>query len=358
MSSLVAMQNTSPSRTRRVRFIAMTFLLFFIGLRGHVYTDCVEYYYLFEEIPKIGSLHVDDFNMEPGFIIYTSLFKTIIPNYFCWVFFNSLVDLVVLYLFLKNNTKYLVLGLLIFLAYQGLYIEFNLYRNAKALTLFLISLPYLKERRLLPYLLLNIVGATIHVGALLFVPLYFFVHKKWGQPLLWGLVIIANICFFAEIHITSALLDRIAVGSSEYLAFKANKYAGISESVGLSFGYIEKTLVICLIILLYKKLIAGKPSNIIFCNCAVIFYFVTYFFSDISILTERLSYQFIFAMWVILAEVFCIRFKYKKIVTLGIIVLLLLRLMVSNMTAMCYYDNVLWGIMSIDQRASIISMFN
>ena len=343
---------------RDVRFLAVGLLIVFIGLRGHVYTDFLEYYNLFDTIPLIWNLNIEDFNMEPGFIIYTSLFKTVIPNYYCWVLFNTIFDLTVFFFFFRKYTKSVVFAFLVFLAYQGLYIEFNLYRNAKAISLFLLSIPFLEERRLWPYLLLNILGGLFHVGAFMLIPLYFFVNRRWSPYVLWGLFGVANFCFFFQFHITTFLLEKIAGGASEYLAYKASKYAGFSDSYGLSFGYLEKSLIIVLIILLYNKLTETKTANIIFCNCSVIFYFITFFFADISILTERLSYQFIFALWLVLAELLFIDFSYKRIVVLGIVLLMFMRLVESNMTAMCYYDNLLWGIMDTNQRSLIIGQFD
>ncbi len=341
----------------RVRILALIVLVFFIGLRGHVYTDCIQYYYLFDGMPLIWNLHLEDFNMEPGFIIYTSLFKTIIPNYFCWVFFNSLFYLIILYLFIKKSTPSVVLGFLAFLAYQGLYIDINLYRNAMAISFFMISIPYIQNKRFLPFLILNVIGATFHVAALLYIPLYFVIDKKWSNSVLWGFFIIANICFFFQLHPTTILIGEFSSGASEYIAYKANKYANYSETYGLSFGYFEKTIVTCLIIILYNKLSNKKSINYVYCNCAILFYFITFLFSDIAILTERLSYLFIFSLWVILPEIFYISFQNKKIVTTGILLLLFMRLVVSNMTAMCYYDNLLWGIMDIEQRVMINERF-
>ncbi len=342
----------------RARYSALFVLLIFIGLRGHIYTDCIEYYRFFEDVPLIWKVHVDDYTtMEPGFVIYTSLFKTIIPNYYCWVFFNSLFDLLVLYFFFKNNTKSIVLAFLVFLAYQGLYIEFNLYRNAKAISFFILSIPYLQNRKILPYMILNCIGGCFHVAAFLFIPIYFIIHLRWTKPVLWGMFIVANLCFFLQLHPTTFLLDQLTAGASDYVALKANKFANKTETYGLSFGYIEKTFITLLVLFLYNKLTHKQNINTIYCNCAVFFYFITFLFSDIAIFTERLSYLFIFALWVIIPEMFYTSFKIRRIVVVGILLILFLRIVESNMTAICYYDNLLWGIMDINKRATIVDMF-
>lgn len=79
-------------------FTAYLFLWLFIGLRGHIMSDFISYYPYFEEYPDIFSLNAKSLlnNFEPGFNIYTALFKTFCGNYFAWVAFNTLIDLLVL----------------------------------------------------------------------------------------------------------------------------------------------------------------------------------------------------------------------------------------------------------------------
>lgn len=166
-------------------FTAYAILLWFIGLRGHMYSDFIVYYPLFEELPAISDLEVGDYLMEPGFIIYSSLIKTIFPNYFIWIFINTSIDLLVFYHVFKRYTEFRILPLIFFIAYMGLSIEFNLYRNVKALDLFLLSIPYLQQRRIVPYMFLNLLGATFHVSSLIYIPMYFLLHKNIGQGLVF-----------------------------------------------------------------------------------------------------------------------------------------------------------------------------
>ena len=69
----------SPKHSRNLAF---SLLLVFIGLRGHLYSDFISYYPFFENLPTINKLNdIFQGNFEPGFVIYSSVLKTIIPNY-------------------------------------------------------------------------------------------------------------------------------------------------------------------------------------------------------------------------------------------------------------------------------------
>ena len=131
------------------RYIAFILLLFFIGFRGHIKTDFINYYPYFNNLPIITDLKIADFeHYDPGFVIYTSLVKTVFSDYFIWVFINTLFDLLVLYYISRLYCLSTVLLYLVLLAYWGLGIEINLFRNSKAIMLFLVSLPYLWRRTL------------------------------------------------------------------------------------------------------------------------------------------------------------------------------------------------------------------
>lgn len=354
---VIARDNGSNTQKElsKIRLCAFATLLFFIGLRGHIYTDFTQYYLLFESIPSIDTLDVSEFNMESGFLVYTSLFKTFIPNYFCWIFFNTLIDLFVLFNFFRKNTISVVLACLVFVSYQGLYFEFNLYRNVKALMLFILSIPYLIERKPLKFFLLNGIGCFFHIGSLLYFFCYFFCGKNWSKKAIWSLFLVANVSFLLKIHFTSEVLGYLSNVSSAYLAFKATKYAADTGAYGLSFGYLEKTIVVLLIMMNYVKLTNKNKIKTLLCNFSFLFYFITYFFSDISILTERLSYMFIFSLWIVLSDIIII--EKKTIISSAILFLLFIRLAISNMTILCYYDNLLWGIRDYDQRSSVISRY-
>ena len=91
--------------------IAFITMLIFIGLRGHLHTDFIHYYPFFEWLPTIFELDSYSFSnfeylYEPGFIIYSSLCKTLVDNYFVWVFINTLIDLLVFrYVFKRYCTS-------------------------------------------------------------------------------------------------------------------------------------------------------------------------------------------------------------------------------------------------------------
>ena len=90
---------------------------FFIGLRGFVASDYASYYPFFEELPTLSKLEFNSLyseGFEFGFIFYSSIIKTIYPDFFFWVFINTLVDLSVFYWLFQRFSFSVVLSFIIF----------------------------------------------------------------------------------------------------------------------------------------------------------------------------------------------------------------------------------------------------
>ncbi len=333
-------------------------MLIFFGLRGHVYSDFINYYPFFRDLPTITKLdNIFQSFVEPGYVIYTSILKTVIPNYFAWVFMNTLIDLLIFRLAFRRYTHSLILPFIFFMAYQGLIIEFNLYQNAKAIDMFLLSIPFLKQRKILPYMLLNLLGATFHISAVFYLPLYFILHKEFPRWLVWSMLILANVVFLGNLHFTSSLIQNFGIFASEDLLDRLIEYQNRDMEYGLSFGYFERTISVLICTILYKKLIEQNSINRILFNSALLYYFTFMIFSDVRVFTERIPLLLIFSYWILFSNVIALRFKYRPIIVPFLIVLSFLKIFTSTQSIMAYYDNHLWGIKSYEERKYNAELF-
>lgn len=363
--------------TRYVRWACMAGFLFFFGLRGFVYTDWTMYYSLFEKLPTIWegglkSVLSTDFSeafetdtstgqagVELGFIYFAVFLKSIIPDYFAFVFVNSLIDVILLNVFLKRYSKYYALSFIMFLVFGGLGMEFNLLRNMKAILLFLISLRYIQEQRFLPFLFLNLIGFAFHSSALVFIPFYFILNRKWPKWLIWSIFIVGNIIFIMHIQymkpIALALADifggRMAVKVKLY--FVSDLY---NRPYGLGLGYIERTITFLIMIMSRKKLVEHSPSNVIFINSFLIYFIIYSFFAEIMIAVERLSLLFVFCYWILYPEILnMIKESINKLaVLIAMIFYSTLKLAQVNSNIFARYDNVMFGIESFEDRSTHI----
>lgn len=348
---------------RRNYSIALLLVLFiFYGFRGFVNTDWVSYYSIFDAVPsffdkpfRLPEVRDQGQAIEPGFIIYTILCKSLINNYFAWVLINTLIDFIVLAVFFRQySDRYFVLPFIFFYLFSGTIIEINLFRNAKAIICFLISIRYLKDRKILPYMAINILGCFFHISSLLYLPLYFVLNRRWNRILVMIAIIIGNGLFLMRIEYIKPLIvlvaglfgGRLAAIVSHYLK---NDY--YSAAYGLSVGYIERT-VSFLLVYWFDRDQERSKDNRVFINLFYSYLFVYLYFSEISIAIERVTVLFACGYWIVYPKIYE---SFRKKTTRWLFVMALvvygtMKLVSGNMSILCKYDNWLFGMEAYDKR--------
>lgn len=338
-------------------------LLFFIGLRGFVASDYINYYPFFQNLPTILDLQFEGLykgEFEFGFILYSSLVKTIFPNYFFWVFLNALIDLSILFFMLRRYCVSPSLAFIVFFCIQGLGLEYNLFRNTKAIFLFILSIPYLKERKIVPYFAINFIGTLFHLTAYLYLPMYFVLTKRIPKWMIWGMFIFVNAMIFLHFSITEEIVNVTApILGIERMSDKLVNYFSRGEEYGLSIGYLERMFAFILFTIMSKKLVAQNEYNQIFCNCFFFYYIIFHLFFDIGVLGDRFSCLFVFSYWFLYPNTLSVIYKKKnrQILLSFIILLCFMKIMSYSTYVMSMYDNVLFGIRSFEERSQILYQF-
>ena len=348
----------SVINARKVSFLT---LLIFIGLRGHIYSDFINYYVYFENLPDIFNLTSSTFTewyFEPGFTLYSSLVKTIFPDYFGWVFVNTLIDILVFQYVFKRYTYSEILPLIFFLAFNGLYIEFNLYRNVKAIDLFLLSLPFLENRRLLPYMALNTLGMTFHTTSIIYLPLYFILDKEIPRYIRWIGIIIANVIFLLQFSVIGDFLNSLSLFQTMSFYDKLSGHIENSDAgQNISFGYIERTFSILIFTFLYNKLVQQSRSNVIFYNCFWLYYVSFLCFYEVRVLVDRIPTLFMFSYWILYPNILNLKFNVRQLICLSSFILVFMKIFLSNNIPPAKYDNLLFGIEDYHSRKQTYELY-
>lgn len=299
-----------------IRLLAGVGLLIFFGFRGFVGWDWTIYYPTFYNTPEIFSLHSDSFaesKYEPAFIILMSFFKTISGNYHFFIFFNTLIDIVILLIFLKQFSKVsFSLSCLIFIVMGGIYLETDLLRNAKSIMLFLLSLRYLRDRQLLPYLMLNLLGCMFHFSSLIYFPLYFFLHKQISRKTIIMIFIIGILLYLLKIEYVKPLISKVSSLFGRRASEAAWKYLNndlYSISYGITLGFIERMITCSLILLYYHRLISDNKNNILFINSFVLYFIFFFYFAEIKIIPIRVGGLFYYSYWILIPSLLSVIIK-------------------------------------------------
>lgn len=291
-------------------FYVIISLLFFIGFRGLIVTDWVEYYKFYQLVPNIRDFSSYWYHgWEKGFIIYASFIKTMTNDFFLFQFISFFIDLMVINKFITDNVgkNYYVLAYISFFVFEGFNLEVNLLRNSKAILLFLLSIPYLEKRKFLCFYLLNILGIAFHISSVVYLFFPFFVNRKFPKWFILCIYFIGNILFLCHISFTKIILSLILkfIGNSRIrnLIIGYDLLSG-TEGLEIGFGYLERLLLFCLVFLFQDRLIKKNKRNVLFINMFWGYSFLFLFVFDIYVFCQRFKILFIPALWILIPEIF------------------------------------------------------
>lgn len=361
-------EGRSGSNVRKGKLIntASAILILFFGLRGFIQSDFQNYYPWFEELPTLwdfGWLKTFAENYEPGFVLYSIFCKSIFPNYFFWIFVSSLIDILLLKKIFERYSVNVCLSFAIYFAIGAIIMEFNLMRNIKAILILVLATRYIQEKRFWRYLLCIFLAMSFHVMAIIFIPLYFVLDRKWSKPVLWGIFITCMAVLLLRIKYLSPILISAAgfLGGEYAVMIEMYFDSGMLESsYGISFGLIERVLTFVLIVYFYGKWEDKTGNRYIFLNMVIAYFMCFSLLSEMSVLLERFAYFFALSYCIFYPNLLKTLQIYSNKVLLVVYMFLVFTLKIAQQTqtVVCRYDNLLFGIESFEERLSTLESFN
>lgn len=286
---------------------SLLLLILFFGLRGYIGYDWYSYKPNFDKMVTIGELLKGNIQVlhsgyELGFQIYTSFIKTLTNNYFIYNFINVSVDFIILYFVIKRFSKYPILSLLLFFGIYGVALEIDMIRNAKSIMLFLLSIKYIEERKILNFGVLNILGILFHYSSILYLPMYFILNVKWNKKFILFLFILGNIYYLSDIRIVMRIIKEYNTFLPTGIGAKLSGYFSIIPldfPLGFSLYYFERVIMFLLCWFVSDNLKNKKYGNIMLNSLYILIFFFLYL-SEFSIVAMRFGLLFIYSYWFIL----------------------------------------------------------
>ncbi len=288
-------------KTRKyINFLVVICYLLFFGFRGLIGWDWVSYY------PFITKFKLDyDELFEPGFIFFSYLFSFISKDYGFFILLNTVINLVLLLIFFKRyiSSKYFAFGLSIFIALSGFVLEVDLIRNFKSILLFMISLKYIEDRKLILFLLLNVIGMTFHWTSVVYLPLYFIFHKPIPLKIFLIAFIVGNIIILFKISYIKPIFIYVSKLIGGLAETKTDAYLSSDMFLipyGISFGYFARSFLTILVLFYYERIIGFSKWAYLFINLFFVYIVIYLYFSEVNLVITRLSNLFSFSLAIII----------------------------------------------------------
>lgn len=335
-------------------------LLLFFGFRGYIGNDWTSYVPIFEH----ASIDTINFNVfvdpddvtlvEPGFVLLMVLCKDISDSYVFFQFVCTLLNVLLLYQFLKNRVANYPLTIILFLIFGGYVMMTNLMRNSISLLIALNALVYLEQRQPLQYFALCLIAIHFHISAIFFIPMYFLLNLNINKWWFLGIMIVANLFFLMQFKITSIVSNSILEESFGRMAALGRRYSETEEyavTKTISIGYIERVFTIILVFIHYDKLKSLRNNSYIYINGLLFFMCTMFFLSELSVMAERTANLFAFSYWIIWADmIYILSNNIKKSYIAFLVVYCSLKMIGFTSLPTSEYDNHLFGAKSYQER--------
>lgn len=352
---------SQEDKKKYIVFLSIVFFFFFFAFRGYVYSDWTSYAAFLDEVEwgdlfMLTNKYQKAVIHEPGFTLLCLLCKSVINEYAFLVFVITSIDLVLFLRFLRRfNISNVPFVFMMFLAFSGPGLMFNLMRNQIAIFIFLNALEYLVDRKPLPYFLLCALALCFHLSSLFFFPLYFIFHRNLNRWVFGGLFLFFFVFYISGVSIVQTMLAIFGIDGS--LGEKISFYTeNLTRSRALSLtGTLEKLALVTLIFCYYDKIRA--KGHQIFLNALLAHFFFYYIFAEFVDLSQRLATLFVFPYWVITYDLYsCFKVINNKLVYSIVFFLYLLYMTMSNYTKPIQeYDNLLLGGKTQEERLRIFN---
>lgn len=323
-SKLLSQKVMSVERKKWYCILSGSLWILISGLRGlSVGADTSAYYYSYLNIQNISfnellknilsKIVYDIGNRDPGYDFFVKLTQIISKNYQIFLLIVAAIFMVPFLTWVWRESKN---PLISFVLYSSLFYAFfsitGIRQTIATAMVVLIGDKLIKERKLLPFLLLTFVASFIHKSALVFLPFYFISRIKISQKT----IITAGLAFlFAVIFRNRLKSFFIAIsGYDDYI----NAYEGAGSTTFTLF----LMMIFVLSIFAYKRDDFLKKNQRFYSALYLAMFFVPLTWINPSAM--RVVQYFSIYLVVLVPEMIEAVFfeKSKKIVT-GIVVFLL-----------------------------------
>ena len=226
-------------------------------------------------------------------------------------------------------------------------------RNSIAIFLFLNAIPYLRQRRPIPYFIICVIAAMFHSSAWTFFPLYFFLNRQINKWILFSLFILTVTIYVFHIPILRSIISLLVGELNDSMNNYIDQYLNMGQDTStFGIGFIEKIFTASLTFIYIDKLRLLRLNSNIYINS--LFLCITSFLllSEFRTISMRVSTLFVYGYWIIWIDLIkCFNNQTnRKLYISFIAIYCLLKTYSSNTAAVNKYENVLLDSMNFTER--------
>ncbi|HCG7479141.1 EpsG family protein [Vibrio parahaemolyticus] len=311
------------SRSRTFYFLlfcSAIILVLFSGTRFETGNDWREYTSLFNRVSVLSDdNNFEQFRVEYIYLLVNSAIKSIGFDNVGWVFlvYSFFTIFIIVFSFGKYSPLVFVC-MLVYMRYGFLQFNFMFMRQGIVCSLFYLLLSNVINARFVRYFTSVIIFTFLHKSAIVFIPAYFFLIKRWKKSTLYALLIIAFI--FGNFVWINVFINLIPIPSIKSMIYGYVNNEIWARSKIISLSYLDKGFALIYCLENRKRFESFKYFNVIL-NLCFLSLFSSFLFAFNVVFSERISIYFNISycfLWSYIIYTLDIRARF--VLTLGLIV--------------------------------------
>lgn len=293
-------------------FVAFIQLFLFLGLRRiDVGVDLQNYIPFLNRVMNFNYEELFTVGFEPGYNVYCRILMEIFDNEQIFLIFTAGITLLGAGYFIYKNSKNYFFSIFIYVTFQFYIFLFSGLRQSIAISILLLSTKFIKERKLIKFIILVLLAGIFHKSAFIFLPAYFIAYKKITIKYLATVVGIGIILFI--------LRNYVMIFVTQYLY---TNYDSLNNQ-GSGYGMLLLLIVLFTAVFYFKdNALKSDRNNIIWYNYGIIAILIQ-MLASVEGNVARLTMYYSISMVVLIPNVLE-AIKPKEISYVGKIVLMVL----------------------------------
>lgn len=234
-----------------------------------------------------------------GFAFINKIAIWLFNGYYGLLIITSLIFCFLSYKCIFSESKYPTLSVILFFATNVYFLSMNMIRQSLAISLFILSIPQIKNKSFTKFLLINILAISIHSTSAIYLLLYFILNKKLKVKdviFVCGIVIIFREIFGNKIIEFLCNFEYFR----KYFAWYLNSKFSTGE-LNL-YSLLINTCILVFLLLINKKANEDKDYNILLWLETLSV--ASLLFSANIPMMQRISWLFSFPLYIYLPKMF------------------------------------------------------
>ena len=254
------------------------------GLRNYtIGNDTQPYFHSFNNFLVYGYDSFSISRFEKGYILLNLIVGIFTDNFTIMLTICALIINIFICNFIRKNSKSMCMSFLLFFFCRFFFSEMNIVRQYIALGIFLYSIKYIENKRMLKYLLYICIAAAFHYSVIFMIPLYYLYDIKLDKKKIIYMSLITLLVNYVFYDILMKLTNVLGI----YQGYVTEFYG--SNKIGSIIVFFMYFIVYIFLLYITKHKKVMKKDNFLY-NCSFILVLVSFLAIKLSVLSRITEY--------------------------------------------------------------------